>query len=274
MKAKRGMNGRILIVILMFIVFDLPLFGDVSYDKDTTLNLDADMQRGGVLPMTNFYINNNATVNINYAPTKNPVDDWFTAAIFRGDGTPLKFSGDGQLNFFFDGSKISGSEFGIFVYRYYTSGQSKITFDVNSSFKVADNTNIGRALFLENGVTTGLPEGAFIFNKNFIVDLNNANSTAERLRNIFYSESYGGNFFVNTNPDTLKIVDPNNIVQLKGDIRIGGATTLYMNLSNPDSFWMGRFVDLDHNTNSHITLENGGKWYVTHNSEIDRKSVV
>ncbi|MDO7253912.1 autotransporter domain-containing protein [Helicobacter cappadocius] len=266
------MNDRILIVILMFIAINFPLYGAdvVTYDKNTDLNFDTPIVPNGILPRKNISIQNNAIVNINFSPPSNSKDDWFTAAFFSSNSKKYTFSGDGELNFFYDGSRVSGSQFELFAYRE-MAGNGNIIFDVNTSVKVADNSNIARGVFVQNGSDLGAPKGSYVFNKNLIVDVNNAAPTSSPnfLRTIFYTEDGGaqGDIYVNADTTTHQTLNPDNIIQLKGDVKFGAGTIFYMNLTNPDSFWMGK--TLDSGSDSHLYLSNGGKWYLTSNSRIN-----
>ncbi|PAF53207.1 hypothetical protein BKH42_07075 [Helicobacter sp. 13S00482-2] len=267
------MNGRILILIFMFIIFDPPLSGTV-YDKDSDIFYNTNIPIGGtgLMPSENTYINNNAIVNINLIASGIVRDDWFTAAFFTGNGPTYSFNGDGQINFFYDGTRIGPDPFmfGLFTYRNSSSRgylQSNIIFDVNVSLRVADNSNIGRGVFVENGATPGVPEGSFIFNKNLFVDVNNSkifNSTFTRT--IFFTENAAkSNIYVNADQNTKEVVNPNNIIQLKGDIKVGDDTDFYMNLTNSSSFWMGKIYQDPRSisSNFNLRLENGAKWYLT-----------
>ncbi|WP_143428712.1 hypothetical protein, partial [Helicobacter sp. 12S02232-10] len=252
----------VLIIIIAFILFKPLYLNAAVYDKDTNILFEEEAWPGGILPDENMQINNKAVVNIDFLPTKNFPDNWFFAAFLRGNGSNITFQGDGDLNFFLDGTKFSGYQWGAFLYKDWNTGQSNIAFNVNTTFLAKDNSSIGRGAFVENGAAGGYARGSFSFTKNLFVDVNNT-IPVNSSRTILFIERYG-NGYINSDPAN-KIINIHNIIQLKGDIKVGVGSRFAMNLTNPESFFMGK---ISNNASANLTLLNGAKWYMTNSSQI------
>ncbi|WP_143428939.1 hypothetical protein, partial [Helicobacter sp. 12S02634-8] len=250
-----------------------------TYDANTDVIYTKHAANGAMPPRENVYINNQAIVNITLSLDRIP-DGFFTAGLLNGSMQDYLFSGDGQLNFHLDTAKIGGTAWGVFIWRWAYGREGKFTFDVDTSFSAVDNASIGRGLFVENGATNTDPKGYFAFNKNLSIDLNNTAPTKIGFdafgkkvyaRPIFLME-YSGRAFINADPITHVIINPNNIIQLKGDIYYGDRTDLYINLTNAQSFLMGSIFGTA-GTNGNLNLSNGGKWYLTDTSLINTLSI-
>ncbi|WP_143428406.1 hypothetical protein, partial [Helicobacter sp. 11S03491-1] len=280
---------KIKIILCYFILFlamnfvygitqDIPL--DRDYATNTTLQYDINLNGtptyNGIITNTNLNILNDATLNI-YAQI---VGNFYSyaAPIFRGtlDQTYI-FNGSSKanLNIYYDGTRLGATNNigGIFLTRKDATERSgNITFNVNTSFKAVDNSNLARGVFIANG-----NGGNYFFNKNLIVDINNTKPLQDAKGNYFrsiFQEESNANIYVNYDPLTGQTLDPDNIIQLKGDISVTTAyltleshSNIFINLTNPQSFLLGKVQRIDFPITD-IYLQNGGKWYETDNSTI------
>ncbi|WP_143428408.1 hypothetical protein, partial [Helicobacter sp. 11S03491-1] len=272
---------KIKIILCYFILFlamnfvygitqDIPL--DRDYATNTTLQYDINLNGtptyNGIITNTNLNILNDATLNI-YAQIVGNFYS-YSGVIFKGINKQIyNFSGSNHayLNFIYDSPTLGGElQAGVFL----SCADSRlgicspITFNVNTSFKATDNSNISRGVFLANGRST------YTFMKDLIVDINNVRPqilNAKNYRSIFRTEG-NGSIYVNYDPLTGQTLDPDNIIQLKGDISSETPTSLtYLSLSNPQSFWMGK-------TNlTNLYLDDGGKWFLTDSSNLDELKI-
>ncbi|WP_180674149.1 hypothetical protein, partial [Helicobacter sp. 13S00477-4] len=281
-------------IYIIIIILYPNLFYGFEYDKDTT-NKRILIYHGGIdyksidNATNDNKLLNNATLN-EYATTSGT--NGTISVFYIGNTMPTTFSG-GTINFYYDGTALGGSTSlgGLFVARPQTIGDAgPITFDSNISVNIAPNSNMGRAFFL--GLGSATRSGDFIFKKNLIVNVDNAlprltcdttcdPRTGWRVRSIFELENQG-NAYVNYDPTTGQTLNPDNIIQLKGDINFSDTrdsknSNVFINLSNSDSFLIGitRTARNDPASNSfaNLTLQNGGKWYLTGSSIVNNLNI-
>ncbi|PAF44787.1 autotransporter outer membrane beta-barrel domain-containing protein [Helicobacter sp. 11S02596-1] len=260
-----------------------------NYPIDTNLDFSINFTEKQIISSDTHQITIGPGVTLN-THIKVTANEWKSdaAGIFKATGkTDYLFGGgaNSTWNIFWDFSTAKPAEpdknQAIFMSRKSgTTDGAHIIFDTNTIFNVADNSNLARGVFNANGSASNGPNtgGIFDFRQNLIVNVSNARAqeshTGDWLRAIFKMENHAA-IYVNYDPDTGTTRNPNNIIQLQGDIDLdekyatkgmGSDSNVYMNLTNPESFFIGRtamgYMVLN------LTLENGGKYFLTGSTDV------
>ncbi|WP_095331616.1 autotransporter outer membrane beta-barrel domain-containing protein [Helicobacter sp. 11S02596-1] len=283
------------IISILFICFVLDFLYGWDFTSDQTLNINNTLENYRPLfphDSTNT-LSNGAVYTINFTATGLTPGAVFSVFILGNDKNPVRFEG-GSLNFYYDGTRIGTNTNlgGLFITREKAGTNTQpLIFDSNISVRMAAGSNMGRAVFW--GPSSGVVSGILHFNKNTFIDANNALprlacgtascTSGTYVRSIIELENAGVAYF-NYDPTTNQSVDVNNIVQLKGDINFSDTaatasrnSSVFINLTNPYSFLIGktRTARDDPTSNSfvNLTLENGGKWFLTDDSYAGNLSV-
>lgn len=161
---------------------------------------------------------------------------------------------------------------GVFMTRGAHSDQA-VNFIFNSNIIVTatDQFYITRGIF---NVNDG--KGGYQFNGNTYIDVSQMqpskgwHGSGVGFKSIT-SLGESGQFYINYNPATKTTYNPDNIIQLKGDISVELSSKADANaiihLTNPQSFFQGRF-SLQGQANAELLLDRGGKWFLTANSAV------
>ncbi|MCE3036926.1 autotransporter outer membrane beta-barrel domain-containing protein [Helicobacter sp. faydin-H20] len=266
-----------------------------TYNTDTTLNIQIDLDNtpnnngqgfsycnsdqsncytGAIFSTYNtLTLNNNANLTVNLTATGN-YGGW-AAVFFRGEGGKIYEikGGSFRLNLLsLPNPNVALPVEGVFLTRRKHSDLPAIfKFNTDIYVDATENFYITRGIF---NVNDG--DGGYYFNQNTFIDVSKMqkslgwHGSGVGYRSIT-SISGNGVFYINYNPDTKTTYNPNNIVQLKGDIAVELASTAkseaIIHLTNPMSFFQGRF-SLQGQANAELLLDKGGKWFLTANSAI------
>ncbi|PAF47593.1 hypothetical protein BKH46_03995 [Helicobacter sp. 12S02634-8] len=230
-----------------------------------------------------MHIPHDATVVVDVSGIPGNYNDW-AGMLFRGRGREkagdslptYRIQGGGNIVFRLGNLAGPNKIEGMFLSRRrgtFDNSAPTFVFDVNMGVMVVGNDfYIARGLF---NINDG-DGGAFIFNKNVTIDASKMvpsigwKGSGKGYRSIF-SVGGGGIIRVNANADG-SVLDDKNIIQLKGDISVENTTTsasrVYINLTNPDSFFQGRF-SLQGSGQAQLRLSNGGKWVLAASSKVN-----
>lgn len=146
------------------------------------------------------------------------------------------------------------------------------TFDTNLTMQIVSND-----FYIARGLFTTIKGGAFIFNRNLIIDASLMKPSvywggSKNGYRAIFSVGGIGKVLVNSRDDAANsVVNAKNIVQLKGDIYLEEGSKanskVAVNLTNPESYFQGRF-SFQGAGKAFLNLKNGGKWYLIANSAV------
>lgn len=260
----------------------IPLKSD--YVSDAVIDENYTLQPSDVSP-TNFTgilfqgfdtmnINPNAALTVNVKTQGNYLG--YSGAIFRGQNGSTYTVNGGNLVFNIDQIQKQGLgiEGLIMTQAKYYGKNANFDFNTNFYLKASPNVYIQRGVFTSNGDNGGY----FKFTKNVSIDVSQMQpSDGWGLRNngkgyrMIFSLEGSGAVYLNYDEATGKTLDPNNIIQLKGDLSAESTSkgNININLDNSQSYFQGRIsIAAGSKSNIELYLNHGGKWILNANSQI------
>ncbi|WP_143428915.1 hypothetical protein, partial [Helicobacter sp. 12S02634-8] len=289
MASKRKNFGFVVLFVIPALSFGVtgefhPL--DAHYSTDTTINenytfenSDADPAKfTGILfqGFNTMQIDPNATLTINMRTKGHYLG--YSGTIFRGQNGDTYTINGGNLVFNIQEAQKAPRTNGIegMIMTQAKNYFKNANFDFNTNFYLyaSPDVYIQRGVFTSNGNNGGY----FKFTKNVFIDVSQmqpsqgwgAGKNGKGYRMIFSLEGSGA-VYLNYNEATKTTLNPNNIIQLKGDLSAESTSrgNININLDNPQSFFQGR-ISIARGSRSVIELylNHGGKWILNASSQI------
>lgn len=260
-----------------------------SYDSDVTINQNFTFQTGDTDPAVFngiifrgydvLDISPNATVTVNISTQG--TYSMYKRVIFAGEDRKTYAINGGSIIFNVDRIEKIGSGIEGLILGEAMNYGGNANFDFNTNFTLIASPDV----YIQRGVFTfdGKPDGYYKFTKNVFIDVLQmqpsngwgAGRNGKGLRMIFSLEG-NGRLHINYDERTGTTINPNNIIQLKGDLAAEATSSgeIRINLYNPQSFFQGKISNvLGSRTNIELSLNQGGKWILNANSQITTLNV-
>lgn len=285
------MKPKKIVLIFLFIPLSLlyPVTGEInqlasSYSTDATINQNFTFQGSDTNPVNftgiifkdrqELNISPNATVTVNVSTAGEYIG--YSGVIFRGQHRREYTINGGSIVFNVNEvERVTNGIEGLIMGQAQNYGRNaNFILNTNFSLTASNRVYIQRGVFTANG-----PGGLVKFTKNVFIDVSQMQPsrgwgpTGENGKGyrMILSVEGNGRMYINYNEVTGTTLDPNNIIQLKGDLSAEATSSgeIRVNLDNPQSFFQGRISNTPGSrSNIELYLNHGGKWILNASSQI------